>query len=120
MEPLGPMTGDCSTIQLPGEIYKFKVSNEVEDMAIDYKVYGVLDEKYGDIHVPHTEWHFTSSNPLIGLYGRASELRIEEVGFITLNTECQATLAEDEISSEEIMPNDIVFEYKSSAEAIDM
>lgn len=73
MEPIGPMTGDCSTIQLPGEIYKFKVSNDVDDMAIDFKVYGVLDEKYGEISKSHSEWHFSNSNPLVGLYGRQTE-----------------------------------------------
>ena len=70
-------------------------------MAIDFKVYGVLDEKYGDISKPHSEWHFSNSNPLVGLYGRQTEQRIEELGFITLNTECQAAISEDEISLED-------------------
>jgi len=48
----------------------------------------------------NTEWEFKSENPLVGLYGRQSERGIEQIGFITLDTVCQAA-AEDLIKEEE-------------------
>ena len=34
------------------------------------------------------EWQFTEANPLVGVWGRQTELGIAQLGFITLDTEC--------------------------------
>lgn len=70
LNPLGSMTDDCEIIQLPGDINKIKASKSSEKMSIEYKIYGQLNQKYGTIDSTHSQfWHFTDSNPLIGLYG---------------------------------------------------
>ena len=64
------MTGDCDTVKLPGDINKIKASKSAGDMSIEYKIYGQLNQKYGEIDSTYSEfWHFTDSNPLVGLYG---------------------------------------------------
>lgn len=70
LDPLGSMTGDCDTVKLPGDINKIKASKSAEEMSIEYKIYGQLNEKYGTIDSTYSQtWHFTDTNPLIGLYG---------------------------------------------------
>ena len=82
------MTGSCETIKLPGEVNKIKASITAKDLGVEYKNYGQLNQKFGLIENTYSDWHFADQKPLIGLYGRESAHGIEELGFITLNTEC--------------------------------
>lgn len=93
------MTGSCETIKLPGEVNKIKASTTAKDSGIEYKIYGQLNQKYGVIEDTYSDWHFTDQNPLIGLYGRESAHGIEELGFITLNAECQSHVIEQQTLS---------------------
>lgn len=46
--------------------------------------------------VSRTSIQPTSISPIVGLYGNESEDGIDRLGFITLDTECQRNVAEDE------------------------
>ena len=97
LDPLGSMTGNCDTVKLPGDVNKIKASKLAGDMSIEYKIYGQLNQKYGELDSTYSKfWHFTDSNPLVGLYGYQSEAGIEELGFITLNTSCQSQVIEQQ------------------------
>merc|ERR1712066_20107 len=47
--------------------------------------------EYGNVKlVRRTKWEFNDANPLVGLYGRQTATGITQLGFITLDTACQA------------------------------
>lgn len=45
---------------------------------------------YGRLVAGYTQWDFTDDQQIVGVYGNHSERGIERLGFITLDTECQA------------------------------
>lgn len=95
---IGKMAGACSTIELPDGLDKIKADRDRAKygLAIIYKINGdVLKEQYGEKNWAWTtEWEFDDAHPLVGLYGRQNENGIEQLGFITLNTQCQADTEE--------------------------
>ena len=99
MQAIGQMTGECETLKLPDGLDRIKasLSPEESDLSIKYKVFSeVLSKVYGDIDKEDfVQWDFTEEKPLVGLYGRQSEAGIDQLGFITLNIECQ--LAHEEV-----------------------
>jgi len=107
MNPIGPMTGDCEVLELPEGLDRITVTLDEAKagLSIAYRVDGdVLDETYGKLDADDsTVWEFTDANPLVGLYGRASDIEIERLGFITLDTACQvaAEAAAEEGKTEE-------------------
>ena len=53
---------------------------------------GTRKKTYGTIEDDFTEWLFSADRPFLGVYGRQSMRGIEELGVITLDTGCQATV----------------------------
>lgn len=95
------MTGDCETLELPEGLDKIKatLASAESGVSLVYKIRenGVdsLKETYGELDADNmTVWRFDDANPLVGLYGRQTEAGIAQLGFITLDTACQAA-AED-------------------------
>ena len=92
MAPLGLMTGQCDTLELPEGLDKIKATMNSRDSTVSlvYKHEGTdLKQKYGDQSDERTTWTFTEQNPLVGLYGRQTERGISQLGFITIDTACQ-------------------------------
>jgi len=98
MAPIGVMAGDCEALELPEGLDKIKASLNSADsgVSIMYKVFGgALKETYGELNDNNmVEWRFTDENPLVGLYGRQTETGISQLGFVTLDTACQAAIEE--------------------------
>ena len=66
----------------------------VKANGLKYEFGTIPDEGY-------REWKFTAEQPLIGFYGRSKENSVEQLGFITLDIECQAAIPEPELVEEE-------------------
>ena len=81
MDPIGPMTGDCETLELPEGLDSITVTLDESraGLSVMYRIDGdVLDETYGKLDdEASTVWEFTEEAPLVGLYGRASDIEIE-------------------------------------------
>ena len=101
MAPIGQMTGSCDTHVLKTELYSIEASLASSGRGITYRYHTGPDgiaETHGDVDEDESlVWKFEPSNPVIGLFGRQSEAGIEQLGFITLDTACQA-------SSENLVP----------------
>jgi len=112
MAPIGVMAGDCEPLELPEGLDKIKASLNSADsgMSILYKVFGgALKETYGELNDNNmVEWRFTDEAPLVGLYGRQTETGISQLGFVTLDTACQAAVEEKVDPVDPVEPTDPV------------
>jgi len=112
MAPIGVMTGDCEALELPEGLDKIKASLNSADsgVSIMYKVFGgALKETYGELNDNNiVEWRFTDEAPLVGLYGRQTESGISQLGFVTLDTACQAAVEEKVDPVDPVGPTDPV------------
>ena len=101
MAPIGQMTGQCDTHVLETDLDAIEASLAPTGRGITFR-YRIGSERIVESHGDVDEddslvWKFEPSNPVIGLFGRHSEAGIEQLGFITLDTACQA-------SSENLVP----------------
>merc|ERR1712113_4246 len=100
MAPIGSMTGQCDWLELPEGLDKIKATLAPGATAVSIK-YRIVDgpnemtTAYGDLDQNNKIiWSFDDANPLVGLYGRQTEAGISQLGFITLDTACQAAAEE--------------------------
>merc|ERR1712113_1267341 len=96
MKPIGPMTGECDYLELKEGLDEIKATlrNNESGLSMMYQIKDSPNEmkvEYGNVKlVRRTKWEFNDSNPLVGLYGRQTATGITQLGFITLDTACQA------------------------------
>ena len=88
---IGDVSSDCKSYVLDGSITRIRAYKGalpgVRSMAF-YK--GNTVKIFGQEKDEYTEWLFDDSHPLVGLYGNHRINGIEKLGFITLDTFCQA------------------------------
>ena len=101
MDPIGKIEGTCKTVKLPEGLDEIKSSfrEESSGLSVIYIIRGDINKavRYGDVTPAKiVDWEFDDANPLVGLYGRQNESGITQLGFITLDTVCQA--AREEVS----------------------
>lgn len=95
MGAIGNMDGECTSLQLTGGLDRIRAYDGALPGVRNIRFYrGNLAKTYGKIQDQFTQWLFTEENPLVGIYGRQNENGIEQLGFITLDTVCQATPVE--------------------------
>jgi len=96
MKPIGPMTGECDYLELKEGLDEIKATlrNNESGLSMMYQIKDSPNEmkvEYGNVKlVRRTKWEFNDANPLVGLYGRQTATGITQLGFITLDTACQA------------------------------
>jgi len=100
MAPIGSMTGQCDWLELPEGLDRIKATLTPGASAVSIK-YRIVDgpneltTAYGELDQNNKAvWSFDDANPLVGLYGRQTEAGISQLGFITLDTACQAAAEE--------------------------
>ena len=86
------MIGDCDTIMTPEGLDEIAATISLNKSGIRYqKGRRDIRETRGELDShSQTEWYFTEDKPLVGMYGRLSNLGLSQIGFITLDKECQA------------------------------
>lgn len=106
MAPIGLMEGICHTVKPSGPLHQIRAAGG-DDGVTGIKYYNGDEKQYGDVpkrRWKKTDWEFSEDQPLVGLYGRQSERGIEQIGFITLDTQCQLAaeiVVEEEETAEE-------------------
>lgn len=91
MGAIGNMEGDCTTLKLTGGLDRIRAYKGALPGVRSIRFYrGNLAKTYGKMKDDYTQWLFTEENPLVGVYGRHNEHGIEQLGFISLDTACQA------------------------------
>jgi len=89
MPPIGQMTDKCKTETINDHLDYIQASITYDKSGLriskgdDTVTYGDLKER------DSTVWHFWRDKPLIGLYGRHNNEGITQLGFITLDYQCQ-------------------------------
>jgi len=115
------MTGTCETIALSGPLDKIRAHYQ-QDKGISRITYYREDKSkaYGKIGERMVEWDMSNSLPLVGIYGNVSQDRINRLGFITLNTKCQAFIesSPEEVDEEEDQGETAPEEEKSVDEPV--
>ena len=85
------MTDDCETIELRGPIDKIRIAISSDGGLDGIRYYrGRRGKTYGSVRRGYTDTRFSEGKPVVGLYGRHNGSEIEQIGFLTLETECQA------------------------------
>lgn len=85
------MTSDCETIELRGPLDKIRIAISSDGGLNGIRYYrGRRGKTYGSVRRGYTDTRFSEDKPVVGLYGSHNGSRIEQLGFLTLDTECQA------------------------------
>ena len=94
------MTGKCQALELKGPIDRIRsvieASSDGNEKLKGIRYYrGRRAKTYGSVKRAYTETKFTEAKPLIGIYGSQNGSSIGQLGFITLNTECQDDIRQE-------------------------
>jgi len=110
MSSIGKMTGTCKTLNLTGGLDRIRASSKSDSSGVNNIKYyrGSKVKSFGDSDADeYTEWQFNEDNELVGVYGRQSERGIEQLGFITLDTACQAAAEFKPEPEEQVVPSNV-------------
>lgn len=115
------MTGTCEQIALKGPLDKIRAHYQ-QDKGISRVTYyrEGKSKAYGKIGERMVEWDMSNASlPLVGIYGNFNEDRINRLGFITLNTKCQAYIdSNPEEVEEESDQSETVLDEKGVDESV--
>jgi hypothetical protein len=108
MGAFGTTSGDgieCQTLNIvESGLDRIRASSTGADTGVNNIRYyrGNRSKYFGDKdQKDYVQWKFSEEDELVGVYGRQSERGIEQLGFITLDTACQAAAEEAKPADEE-------------------
>ena len=101
---IGKLEGTCKTLKLSQSVDRIRAIDRVRSRVKIVEDILILSGQYalsiGEVDGDFTQWVFDENEPLVGVYGRQWN-DITQMGFITLDTACQAAVVEEQEIIEE-------------------
>ena len=96
---IGKLEGTCKTLKLSQSVDRIRASDRVKSRVKIVEDMMILSGQYalniGEVSEEFTQWVFDEKEPLVGVYGRQWD-DITQMGFITLDIACQASIIEEQ------------------------